>query len=238
VGKRKDKAAPAGEAPLELTMIDGAPLVSFPAPIIAPLRHMLSRLTQENQLPASVSIMAALHEEGVTYTTTAIGATLAHDVNQRIGVIELNWHTPGLAKLLKVEAGAGLAEVLAGSCELDAALITTALPNLLFLPAGELPIEQRAITARGPEIVALMDQLKQRFDIVLLDIPAILATSDAIPLASLGAAGLLVVRQGVTPKSKVQSALDDVKHLPMLGVVLNRVKLKMPRLVQKIIPQE
>jgi protein-tyrosine kinase len=237
VGKRKAKAADVAP-PLDVKAADGTPLISFQQEIVTPLRHMASQLMQSDRWPAQISIIAALREEGVTYTTVALAATLASDWHKTVAAVELNWHTPGQAALLNTTASGGVAGVLSGSTELDAALITTALPNLFFLPAGELPIERRAAVARGAELAAVIDQVKQRFDLVLLDIPAVLITSDAIPLASLGAACVLVVRQGVTPQSKAQAALDDVKHLPMLGVVLNRVKLKTPRFIRHWIPQD
>ena len=238
MSKGKDKKSKAVEVPpLEVKAADGTVLTSFPNEVIMPLRHMVSRLMQANAWPAQVSVIAALREEGVTYTATAIAATIASDWNKTVAVVELNWHTPGLATLLNTTTSPGVAGLLTEG-ELDAALITTSLPNLFFLPAGELVAEQRPMVSRGAALAALVDQVKQRFDLVLLDIPAVLTTSDAIPLASLGAACLIVARQGVTPKSKVQAALDAVKHLPMLGVVLNRVKLKTPRFIRRWIPQD
>lgn len=236
MSKRKSKAA-VEAPPLEVKAADGTLLTSFPNDIVVPLRHMVSRLMQAGTWPAHVSIIAALREEGVTYTAVALAAMIASDWKKTVAVIELNWHTPGLTTLLNTATSAGVASLLDGS-DLDAALIATSLPNLYFLPAGELPAEQRSVISRGAALAAVVDRMKQRFDLVLLDIPAVLTTSDAIPLASLGAACLLVVRQGVTPKSKVQAALDDVKHLPQLGVVLNRVKYKTPRFIRRWIPQD
>ena len=210
MSKGQDKKSKAVEVPpLEVKAADGTVLTSFPNEVIVPLRHMVSRLMQANAWPAHVSVIAALREEGVTYTATAIAATIASDWNKTVAVIELNWHTPGLAALLNTTTSPGVAGLLNGS-ELDTALITTALPILFFLPAGELIAEQRSVTSRSAALASIIDQVKQRFDLVLLDIPAVLTTSDAIPLASLGAACLIVARQGVTPKSKVQAALDDV----------------------------
>ena len=235
--EKKGKSKTVEVPPLEVKAADGTVLTSFPNEVIVPLRHMVSRLMQANAWPAQVSVIAALREEGVTYTATAIAATIANDWNKTVAVVELNWHTPGLATLLNTTTSTGMAGLLTEG-ELDTALITTSLPNLFFLPAGELVAEQRPMVSRGAALAVLVDQVKHRFDLVLLDIPAVLTTSDAIPLASLGAACLIVARQGVTPKSKVQAALDDVKHLPMLGVVLNRVKLKTPRFIRRWIPQD
>lgn len=132
----------------------------------------------------------------------------------------------------------GLAAVLMGTATLDEALVQTALPNLMLLPAGNLPLAQRPAMARHDTLKACIKQLSRRFDHILLDVPAILGTSDSIALASLSTACCIVVRQGVTPVSQVRRALDDVKHLSMLGVVLNQARMSLPNWVSAFVPQE
>jgi Mrp family chromosome partitioning ATPase len=132
----------------------------------------------------------------------------------------------------------GLAGVLMETTTIDKALIQTALPNLALLPAGDLLLSQRPVMARSDALKTCIEQLSQHFDHVLLDIPAILNTSDAIAMASLGSACCLIIRQGVTPMSNVRLALDDVKHLPILGVVLNQNRTAVPRWVRALVPQE
>jgi Mrp family chromosome partitioning ATPase len=66
----------------------------------------------------------------------------------------------------------------------------------------------------------------------------VLSSSDAVALASLGSACCVVVQQGVTPINSVRLALDEIKHLPMLGVVLNQVRINTPNWVRNFLPQE
>jgi Mrp family chromosome partitioning ATPase len=85
-------------------------------------------------------------------------------------------------------------------------------------------------------LVQIIEDLSKEFDHLILDIPAIRATNDAVPLASLGDACCLVIRQGVTTAEDVRLTLDEIDHLPILGVILNRVRLKTPRVILKFIP--
>ena len=87
------------------------------------------------------------------------------------------------------------------------------------------------------ELKSIVTELRGRYDYVLIDVPAILSTSDAIPLASLTDSCCLVIRQGVTQIDDVRMALDDVSHLPMLGVIMNQVELKTPSFIMRMIPQ-
>lgn len=258
------------EAPLPLAAADGSPLVLFPPAVVQPLRRMTSLLIAQDRLPSRIGVIAALRQEGVTFTTLALATTLAHDLSDTVCVIELNWWWPGMAAALNlvaapaspassespassdesavVESGvspatngsppAGLAAVLEGQQTLDEALVRTALPNLALLPAGGVPIEQRPRLARGQPLRDLVDRLAARFDRLLLDVPAVRATSDATVLAGLAQGCLMVIGQGATPRSQAREALDDVSHLSMLGVVLNRNRVATPRFLLKFIPQE
>jgi len=224
--------------PIVLQSADGTPLVTFAPAVVTNLRHMVTRLANEKQLTQRIALIATLPEEGVTYVSLALGATLAHDWRARVCVVELNWHRPGLLKLAPGLASPGCAAVLDQVAPLDDALVKTSLDGLTLLPAGEMPFGKRTMVARGAELKTLVEQLAAQFDYLVLDIPAINLTSDAIPLAALGSAACLVVRQGITPIADAQRALDDVRQLNMLGVVMNRVRVHTPRLILGLIPQE
>jgi Mrp family chromosome partitioning ATPase len=80
--------------------------------------------------------------------------------------------------------------------------------------------------------------LDEQFDHVLFDLPTVIETSDTLALAALAQACALVVRQGVTPVTEVQRALNDIKHVPVLGVILNQAQIATPRWILRLIPQE
>ena len=260
---RKQKKQPAvQDETLTLRAANSTPLYTFPSQVVNSVRHMETVLISKGTLPARISMVAALQGEGVTYTTLALATALAYDLAVRVCVVELNWWSPQLtarsAHRESVTPGTetasvilappdtappvieptGLVAVLMGTTTIDNALIQTALPNLALLPAGNLSPARRPILARSGALKVCIEQLSQHFDHVLLDIPAILSTSDSIALASLGNTCCVVIRQGVTPVSSVRRALEDIKHLPMLGVVLNQTRNILPRWASALVPQE
>jgi Mrp family chromosome partitioning ATPase len=238
-------------------------LAAFSPDVVSNLRRLTTHLAYQEHLPERIALVAALRGEGVTYTTLALATTLANDLNARVCAVELNWQSPGMQAHLANPAetkprrgrffrrrktdpattdttgkSPGLAGVLTGSATLEEALIPTLLPNLALLPAGELPEWQRPAIARSVELKECIGHLSRMFDHVLLDIPAVLRSSDAIALASLGSACCIVIQQGVTPINSIRLALDDVKHLPMLGVVCNQVRIHTPKWVRSLLPQD
>jgi Mrp family chromosome partitioning ATPase len=233
-GKSRGKGPPDKAGPLVLSTADGTPVFTCHPDAVESYRHMLARLTREAPLPARIALVTALPEEGVTTNAIGLGLTLATDLPASVCVVELNWWRPGLARLLGGLPGPGLADAPA----LEQAFIRTSLPNLALIAAGALPVEERPATARSQQLKDTIEQLGQQFNTVLLDVPAILATSDAIPLASLAEACCLVIRQGATPMNTVKRALDDVSHMKILGIILNRVRIATPRFIREWIPDE
>jgi Mrp family chromosome partitioning ATPase len=237
---------------------------TFPAPVIDSFRQMTTQLVYNNQLPSQIAVTSALHGEGVTYTGLALAATLANDLTRNICFVELNWWSPGLLKIFtsgdttlparrqrqKANGASApqavpadpqvpsLADVIAGRAPLADAVLETSSSNLKVVHAGNVPVEQRPVVARSSLLREIIQDLSGQFDHLICDVPAVLSTSDAVALASLCSSCCLVVRQGVTPKQSVGQALDDLKHLPMLGIVLNQVNLSTPRWIHRFIPQE
>ncbi|OAN46054.1 chromosome partitioning protein [Chloroflexus islandicus] len=255
---RKNAAAVApSELPLAIEVADSTLRRVFAGPQVSQLRRMLTDLFVSQRLPNRIGFASALRGEGVSYITLASAVTLAHDTGKRVCAVELNWLAPGMLANLNpppslagrkrrgpapppapLPALPGIAEVLRGKASLDEVLLATNHAGLWLLPAGTATIEQRPLLARSAELRALIDTLSERFDYVLLDLPAVLEVSDTLALAALADACALVVRHGVTPITDVQRALSDIQHVPVLGVILNQAHIATPRWIHRLIPQE
>ena len=102
-------------------------------------------------------------------------------------------------------------------------------PSLTILPAGHATLAERTVLAKSTSLADLLDVLETKFDHLVIDVPPVLTTSEAPMLAGLAEAYILVVRQGVTAEHQVQSALNELRHLTALGVVLNRASSHVPK---------
>lgn len=224
----------------------------FPADVTNNLRRMSTLLAYQDHLPRRISLVSALRREGVTYVSLVLGAVLASDLAIRVCVVDLNWGASDLLghyqRAMPPDQASdladrslqrpGLADILYGGAGLDDVIMPTALPQLSLVPAGTLPEVLRPLVARSRTLRGIIGELEDRFDLLVLDAPALLHTSDAIALASLGEACCVVVRQGVTHLNTVRRALDEIKHLKVLGVILNRVYIHTPQLIRNFVPQE
>lgn len=224
--------------PLDLWDDDGHLLMRFSAEVVDNLRQMMTRLSsQTGEVPSRLALLSALPGEGTTYITRGLATVMAHDLAARIALVDLNWWSPAQPPIASSRNN-GLVSVITGEKRLDEVFVRTALPNLTLIPAGRLERGDRPIMARSNVLKSALDVLSQHFDYLILDVPAVRATNDAVPLASLANGVVVVVRQGETPSESVRLALDEIQHLPILGTVLNHIEYHTPELLLRFIPQD
>ena len=205
------------------------------APVTESLRYMLARLRlgDHNEFPDRLGLTSAISGEGVTFITRALALVLTTDVAKRVCIVDLNWWTPSDWPGRDVP---GVAEVVRDGLPLEQVLHLTGNPGLHVLPAGKTNLAERPALARCDELAKMLDELNEEFEHVLLDLPAVHATSEALTLAENCPSLALVVGQNITPESEVKSALEEVEGVPLLGVILNRSYSKIPRFIRNRIP--
>ena len=229
-GEKNDHPAWDADKPLPLTIrtANGESSVTYPGEVVDTMRYLLTRIGNKEALPGCIAMISALREEGVTYLSLAIAATIANDKVANVCVVDLNWWWPSTSPLISTD-NPGLAAVIAGKANLNEVITATSLPLLSLVPAGSLTREDRPIVARGQMIKDQLQELRQRFDYLILDVPAILATHDSVQLASLGDACCLIIRQRATHVEDVKTTLDEMAHKKIVGVVLNKVRYSTPK---------
>jgi Mrp family chromosome partitioning ATPase len=150
----------------------------------------------------------------------------SNDSNESNAANESNPETP---------ARPTLADAIESDARLDDIIIPTSNPRLSMIQAGGVPVARRPALAQGRPLASLLDQLDERFDHVLLDLPPVLASSDAMNLAQLADAYVRVVRQGSTSEGQVEAAIDELQGGETLGVILNRFDSDIPRRLRRLV---
>lgn len=208
-------------------------LTTFPEDVILDLRRMVTRIDRVDGLPARLALISALPGEGVTYISRALAATISNDMDRSVCIVELNWWSP--SSFVEPVNG-GLAAVLKGESSLDEEIVDLGWNKLSVLPSGDIGRLDRPIMARSKNLKETIFKLGERFDHLIMDVPAIRLTSDAVPIASLGNACCVIIQQGVTTIEDVKRSLDEIDHLSILGVVLNQVKINTPQKLMNLVP--
>jgi capsular exopolysaccharide synthesis family protein len=185
-----------------------------------------------------LAVSSAIAGEGKTALSLGLGVTIAQDYpDRRVLVVETDLQHPVLAEDFALEPGPGLADCLEQSLPVPMAYRQTYLPNLHLVPAGG-PTTSASRLLRSSRMAMAVDAMRQSHDVVILDLPAILVTSDALLLSDLADGVILVVRSGVTPSALVNKAIEQLDDERLRGVVLNGAQSSLPRWLRRICGME
>jgi capsular exopolysaccharide synthesis family protein len=118
-----------------------------------------------------------------------------------------------------------MSSYLTGRVSLKEAIQKTALENIWVLPCGPTP-PNPAELLNSTKMKDMMAEVREVFDIVLIDTPPVLVVIDPIIVSSLADAVVLVVRAGKTARKPFLNAVAELKKsdAKIIGVIFNGVR--------------
>jgi len=170
----------------------------------------------------SIMVTSAGPYSGKTTTSANLAVALAQ-ADTRVVLVSGDLHHPGLWRYFPERKKPGLADVLAGAENLQNVIIPTDQENLSLLPSGTL--ERLPEAALGsPEMLAVIEQLRQRADIVILDSAPVLGVSDTLELASIVDAVLISVDASAAKKAPLRETVTELRSVgaTIMGVAFHR----------------
>jgi len=175
--------------------------------------------------PPTVLVVASPEEgDGKSSTAANLAMTVAAS-DKRVLLVDADLRKPGLSQYLDLKAAQGLTDVLLGGAHLDQVTQPWGSENLMVLASGRAP--QNPSELLGSDAMRLlMTQVRDRFDVVVLDTPALLPVTDAAVLAAQADATIILVRSGGTAPEELRHALDSLEQVRarVLGTVLTMSK--------------
>lgn len=142
-------------------------------------------------------------------------------------MIDADLRRPRLHTFFDINNSVGLTNYLTTDMMLEDVILQSPVDNLYFMPSGILPTDAAGIL-NSRRMSELIQDVKQRFDLVLVDSPPILGVSDASVLASEVDLTMIVVQHRKLPRNmliRVKQAVENVGG-HVIGVVLNNVDIR------------
>ena len=174
--------------------------------------------------PQALLVTSAQPREGKTSTALNLALGLAQR-GVPVVIVDADLRRPGISRALALsQNGAGLSSLLSGAHSLDEVLRQVeAVPNLWVVPAGpEAP--NPADLFSSPTMENLMQELRRRFEHLVVDSAPLLMVTDATILSRLVDGVILVVESGVTARRALVRAHKILESAGgrILGTVLNK----------------
>jgi succinoglycan biosynthesis transport protein ExoP len=218
----KSTAPRATESPTEYVVV--RPLSMF-AETFRTMRAGLLAVG-EGEAPRVIAVTSALSGEGKTTAAMCLGLTAAIQGSKSV-VVDCDLRRRSVAQHLHEAPALGLIEVLNGQATLDEALYHEPRSGAAFLTVSDGPPTASDVFS-GRAMDALIEDLKQRFDLVILDTPPVLAVADTRVLAGKADATVLLARWRRTPQQAAKAALRLLHHsgARVIGAALSQVDMR------------
>jgi len=174
----------------------------------------------------TVLITSALPGEGKTTVATNLALALARHGNTCL--VDADFRHPSITPSFSLSQRAGLQDLLASpdSTTQDVLKPLPEIPNLTVIGVGNRwPHALETLTSK--RMSELLNDLRKKFDYIVLDSPPIIPFSEGRWLSTVADASILVARCNTTTRGAITSSLEILEDLkaPILGVVLNGVDL-------------
>lgn len=162
--------------------------------------------------------------DGKTTSASNLAITMAK-AGRSVLLIDGDCRKPMQHNVFALGKTQGLADVLAGQAMIDSVIVkSTEIEGLSILPCGTVP-GNPAEALGSHRFDALLADLRNKFDHVIIDAPPVLPVTDARILATKVEAVVLVLRAGKSTRRMAGHARDAIQSVggALAGVVVNDV---------------
>ena len=153
-------------------------------------------------------------------------AYVAAQQGQRVLLVDADLRRPVQHTILGMSNRFGLTNVLLRDVPVEEAIKATSVPNLQFLPSGRLP--RASLGVLDPKkIRELIQSLKLKYDLVLIDTPPVVGISDSSIIAKEVDSSVLVIQYRKYPIDMLRKALASLQaqSINVAGAVLNNINV-------------
>lgn len=181
-----------------------------------------ARLEAKNNV---LMISGASPDAGKTFVSANLAAVVAQS-GQRVLVIDGDMRIGVLHKVLGGKPEIGLSELISGQIDIAGAIRQAQSPSTLhYITRGKIPPNPSELLMNA-RFSALLDHLKPKYDLIIIDTPPILAATDAAIIGHHSGTGLLVARFGLNQPREIALAKQRFEQngVSIKGAIFNAVE--------------
>jgi capsular exopolysaccharide synthesis family protein len=220
------------EGKLGMTLLGVIPTAQEPTPSVAmadpksamseaynSLRTSLLYSTSQG-LPRTLLVTSSQPSEGKSTTSLAIARGLAR-LGRKVVLLDTDMRRPALHAVFGVDNEHGMSSLLTAQDTLAEVLRPTEDANLDLVTSGPIPPSPTELLSTG-RLVQLLDELKGRYDVVILDSPPVLGLADAPMMSAIVDGVVMVVQSSRGRRGSLRASLRRLRAMQpnVLGAVL------------------
>lgn len=169
-----------------------------------------------------ISVTSTIGGEGKTFTSVNLGAIIAMS-KKKVILVDLDMRKPRVHLSFGHEnPSKGVSTLLIGKNTMDECIVKTRIENLDYINAGPTPPNPSELMLNG-EFDDFLDQLKRRYDLIILDTPPVGLVTDGILAMKKADLAIYVVRANYSKRDflKTLDRLMVVNQFKNIAVILN-----------------
>ncbi|WP_372772186.1 GumC family protein [Mangrovibacterium sp.] len=173
-----------------------------------------------------IAVHSSVPGEGKTFVSANLASVMALN-NKKVVLIGADMRKPTLHQYFNLKNDIGISTYLIGHNRLDEIIKPSGVENLDVLLCGLIPPNPADLLA-SDEFVALLNELKTRYDYIVIDNSPFSLVTDAAIVSKIAGVNLFVARQGYTHKKMIELLNYNIQQYDMhrVGIILNDINPK------------
>lgn len=162
--------------------------------------------------------------EGKSLTAVNLAMTIAADHDSAVLLVDADLAGHGLQALFGLDGARGLSDHLTDDVPLAELLINPGLPRFVLLPAGRQAVLDSAELLSTKRAQQLILEMKQRYQdrYIIVDLPPLLDTADALAFLPLADTTLVVVEEHRTSLQDMDAMNEMLAPFNLIGSVMSQ----------------
>ena len=171
-------------------------------------------------------VTSSIGGEGKTFCSMNLSLVFAMSGKRTI-LLGADLRKPKIYMDFELHNEIGLSNFLAGRNELDEIIQPTGIDNFDIITGGPIPPNPSELLTTD-NMAILIDQLKPRYDYIIIDTPPLGLVTDAFILMKFSDHNLYLVRQNFTPKDTIKNVDDmyETGKIEKISILFNDVKVQ------------
>ncbi len=194
---------------------------TWKGPVMVNFRRLQLSLSnmQKNDGCKTLLFTSSAKNEGKSTISINTAITLCSN-QSRVALVDCDLRKPSFDNMLGFTAEKGLTDYLIGEAEIKEIAFGGLVPGLTIISAGSKQANIYELLD-SHKMEALLHDLKEHFDYVIIDTPPVLAFPDTTILASLVDGVILIVNRENAKKKNTKRAVETLKNCKIMNFVMN-----------------